>query len=248
MEWCGYNWKSSMDGGRIIHKKQPWQWYSMENIIRDKTDMLELFVNKNPREVKYWDGTIYNPEYEVSTIRSMEDFGYGIFSAEMMMPKGKNLSASFWLTGSENWPPEIDINETFIDNTGNIFKVFEKYFPWIKPGWTTTTNMHYRNEKMEKTHVGSRNISWFKQKLEPSENWIKYECIWEPNCITFKVNGKISRTIKGFECIQMRKNIENPEKGFRMNVIFNVWTEDPVDHRIDIVQPMMIRNFKYTQL
>lgn len=247
-EWCGYHWKCEMDGGRIIHPSYPWYWYSLNTIRRDKNDMLEFFIKYNPKDVKHWDGKTYHPIYEVPTMRSLESFSFGTFSCEMMMPSGKNLSASFWLTGSGNWPPEIDIEEGWTEEKDSWFRIGEKYFPYLKPSWRTTTNIHYRDERLNKTHAGSRNIPYCKQPKNPAENWIKYECIWEPEKITFKANGKTVRTISGYRCIQMIRNLKDPEKGFDMNVIFNVWIEDPSTHRIDMTHPMLIRNFKYEPL
>lgn len=246
MKWCDYNWKCEMDGGRIIHPKQPWMWYSL-NAIDKKDDVLALNVFKIANTVKY-EGVTYHPLYEVATMRSIEDFSYGTFSAEIKVPKGKNLSASFWLTGSGNWPPEIDIMEGFLDNTGNWFKCFEKYFPWIKLGWRTTTNIHYRDDQMNKTHIGSRNIPYFKQPFEPDDWFIEYKCKWEPNRITFYANDKVVREVKGKECQQLTKNIKNPEKGYKVNVIFNVWVENPNECKVEMTQPMYIRNFKYKEL
>lgn len=246
MKWCDYNWKCEMDGGRIIHPKQPWMWYSL-NAINKQDDVLALNVFKIANTVKY-EGFTYHPLYEVATMRSIEDFSYGTFSAEIKVPKGRNLSASFWLTGSGNWPPEIDIMEGFLDDTGNWFKYFEKYFPWIKLGWRTTTNIHYRDDQMNKTHIGSRNIPYFKQLFEPDDWFIEYKCKWEPNRITFYVNDKIVREVKGKECQQLTKNIKDPEKGYKVNVIFNVWVENPNECKVEITQPMYIRNFKYKEL
>ena len=247
-EWCGYHWKPSMDGGRIIHPRQPWQWYSSDSITRDSKDNLELFVKKNPKDVKYWDGTIYHPIYEVSTMRSIEEFGYGTFSCQMMMPIGRNLSASFWLSGDGNWPPEIDIEEGWTGDNSNWFRWGERYFPYFKPSWRTTTNVHYRDEQMNKTHVGSRNISIFNQPKDPSENFVRYKCVWNPNEISFFANNVLVRKITGNVCRQLTDNITNPEKGWETNVIFNVWTEDPDKCKIDMIQPMIIKNFIYEPL
>ena len=237
-----------MEGGRIIHPSYPWYWYSLDTIRKDKNDMLEFFVRKNPKEVKHWDGKIYYPQYEVSTMRSIEEFGYGTFSCEMMMPTGKNLSASFWLTGSGNWPPEIDIEEGWTEEKPSWFRLTEKYFPYINPSWRTTTNIHYRDEQLNKTHIGSRNIPYCKQPKDPSENFIEYKCRWEPKKITFYANGKVVRTITGDVCEKLTKNITNQEKGWKVNVIFNVWIENPDNHIIDMVHPMLIKNFKYEPL
>ena len=249
--WCGCTWKSQMDGGRIIHPTYPWYWYSSsDNVLkRDKNDMLELFIKKNPKDVKHWDGNIYHPTYEVATIRSVEDFGYGTFSCKMMMPTGKNISASFWLSGSGNWPPEIDIEEGFLEGDKGWFRWTENYFPYLKPSWRTTTNVHFRDDNMNKTHIGSRNISYLKQSKDPSENWIEYKCTWKPNLITFYANDKVVRTVTGKECKQLTQNIKDPEKGWKVNVIFNVWLQgDPEQLKPDMVHPMLIKEFVYKPL
>ena len=181
-------------------------------------------------------------------MRSIEDFSYGTFSAEIKVPKGKNLSASFWLTGSGNWPPEIDIMEGLLDNTGNWFKCFESHFPWIKLGWRTTTNMHYRDERLNKANIKSRNIPYIKQPFEPDDWFVEYKCKWEPDKVTFYANNKVVREVTGFECKQLTKNIIDPEKGFKMNVVFNVWVKNPDEYKIKITQTMYIQKKKKKKL
>lgn len=244
-KWCSYNWKSAMDGGRIIHPSYPWYWYSSGTIRVCSDDVLELSVTYNPKEVKHWDGKIYNPTYEVATMRTQESFSFGTFSAEIMMPTGLNLSSSFWLSGNGNWPPEIDIEEGWTEEKKSWFRLSEAYFPWIKPAWRTTTNVHYRNPDMTKTHIGSRNISIFKQPSDPSNNFIEYKCDWRPDEIVFYANGKQVRKVSGDVCKYLTTNLSNPDKGYEMNVIFNVWCEDPSKNKIALYSPMKIRNFKY---
>ena len=247
--WCNHSWKCEMEGGRIIHKEYPYYWYSnSENVaVRMENGEIHLYCKLNPKEVK-WEGKVYHPQYEAATIRSIKAFDFGTFSCEMKMPRGKNLSASFWLSGAGNWPPEIDIEEGWTEEKKNWFRLTEPYFPWIKPSWRTTTNVHYRDDQLNKTHVGSRNIPVCKQSLSPDENFIKYECEWLPNKITFKANGVVVRTIKGDVCEKLIKNIKDPEKGYKMNVIFNVWCEDPEKYDIQQYTPLIIRNFKYTPI
>jgi hypothetical protein len=248
--WCGYTWKSTMDGNRLIHPSYPWYWYSSEEnvLVRMRNGEIHFYCKYNPKDIKHYNGNIYHPTYEAATIRSVENFGYGEFSCEMVMPKGKNLSASFWLSGNGNWPPEIDIEEGWTEEKNTWFRIGENYFPWFKPSWRTTTNVHYRENDLTKTHVGSRNISYCKQPKDPAENWIEYKCVWKPNSITFYANGKEVRKITGKVCRKMVENLNNPEKGFNMNVIFNVWPGNPETHNIEITQPMKIRNFKYKPL
>ena len=246
-KWCGLNWKPSMDGGRLIHPEHPWYWYSSDVIMKDANGVLELSIRKNPKDIKHWNGKIYHPEYEVATMRSLESFDYGVFSCEMQMPKGKNLSASFWLSGEGNWPPEIDIEEGWTEEKDSWFRYTQPYFPWIKLGWRTTNNVHYRESDLSKTHVGSRNIPLLKQTKDPAENFIEYKCEWKPDEIVFYAGGKKVRTIGKDVAHKMVENLNNPEKGHKMNIIFNVWCEDPSHNSVEIYQPLKIRNLKFEE-
>ena len=244
-KWCGYTWSSKMDGGRIIHPSFPWYWYSLNTINVCEDGVLEFFIDKNPREVKYWDEKIYNPIFETPLIRSKEDFSYGTFTAEIIMPKGKNLSASFWLTGSGNWPPEIDIEEGWTEEKDSWFRWLVAQPPYIKPSWRTTTNVHYLDRNMNKCSIGSRNIPYLKQTKDPTENWIEYGCIWEPDRIRFYANGKEIRRVDSSICKNLTSNLKNPEKGYKMNAVFNVWVETEDESKVKMRSPMKIRNFKY---
>lgn len=246
--WCGYNWKSCMEGDRMIHPGQPWMWYSGNNVNVDKNGTMHLSIEERERKIKFWDGRIFHPKYAVGIVRSNESFDYGTFSLEMKMPKGKNLSASFWLTGASSWPPEIDIEEGWPED-GNWLHDRTKYFPWLFKSWRTTNNVVYldsKADKKSKTHIGSRNILRMLQPLDPTENFIEYKCVWKPDSITFYANGKKVRKVTGKA---VKKLIENNEStDHKMNVIINLWTEDPESGEIRMDSELQVRNFKYTPL
>lgn len=246
-QWCGYHWHSAMEGGRIIHPDFPWYWYSSDTIMLAENNTLELSIRRNPKEVHHWDGKTYNPQIEVATMRSDESFSFGTFSAEIKLPSGKNLWPSFWLTGTGNWPPEIDIMEAWSSHD-SYFRMMIPQFPYIQPSWRTTTNVHYNNDKMEHKSTGSRNVPWIKQTRNPEFNTIKYECEWLPDKITIKVNGKEVRKTSEDICRMFKENLKNPEAGCRMNVIFNVWCENPDQYEVTMLHPMEIKNFTYTPL
>jgi hypothetical protein len=244
MNWCGYTWKSEMEGGRIIHPKESWMWIDKDqvNILEDGT--LELRMTYRPRYVLY-EGEEYFPKIACGLIRSQEEFGYGIYSAEIKCPKGYNLWPSFWITGSENWPPEIDIMEAWIGED-NYFRWFTPQFPWLNPGWRTTTNSHYLNKNLEHKQSGSRNISWFKQRKNPGNEFIKYSCKWSPGKIEFFVGNKKTRTrtIKQ----DITKYLERPDKTWKVNIVFNLFCEDIQNYDVGMYEPMLVKNFKYEEL
>lgn len=248
INWCGYNWKCAMEGGRLIHPKEPWMWYDHSQISIQDDGTLVLKMKERSAEVYDFEGNVYNPSLACGLIRSVEDFDYGTFSADIMLPKGTNLWPSFWISGSENWPPEIDIMEAWLNEKGKYFRWLIPQFPWVNPSWRTTTNVHYNTPNLKIDNCGSRNISWFKQRKDPSEQFIEYKCIWEPETITFFVNGKKTRTISGKICKYLTENLEHPDKTYKINVIFNVLCENPEKNKISLTQPMYIKDFKYEPL
>lgn len=245
--WSGYDWSCSMEGGRLIHPNVPWYWIDKDNVkIINNVDesVIELTLEHKNNTIKHWDGKIYNPTEASGSIRSVTGFSYGTFSADVKVPHGYNLWPSFWLSGEANWPPEIDIMEAWTYDD-NCFVWTQPRFPWINPGWKTTNNVHYLKDDLSKTHAGSDNISIFKQWNNPMDNFINYKVEWLPDSITFYVNDKVVRRVGKETANDLTQNINKPEKGFKMNVIFNVWCENPEKYDVECLTPMQIKNFKY---
>ena len=245
--WCGYTWESVMEGNRIISTSFPWYWSDKEQVLIDESSPerpIHLYLTDKETTVKHWDGKTYNPYKACGQIRSVESFTYGTFSADIKSPHGFYLWPSFWLTGDKNWPPEIDIYESWTYDD-NYFVFTQSHFPWIKPGWKTTNNIHFRDDNMEHTHIGSNNISIFKQWKNPTEHFINYKVEWFPDSITFYVNNKKVRKVTDDTCRQLVENLTHNDGRFEMDVIFNVWCENPEEYDVHLDTPMIIKNFEY---
>ena len=248
IKWCGYNWSCEMDGGRIIHPSYPYAWYSdSPDVVHiDDNGEMSLYYRENPKEIKY-DGKTYTPTIERGLIRTTAPFDYGTFSIEAKMPKGLNIWSAFWLSGDGNWPPEIDIVESWSEDN-NYYHRTTNHFPWIVPSWRTTNNVHYNNKNLVHEQLGSKNITKCDQPLDPIENWIKYEAKWEPDKIVFMANGKVVKTISKKYANMLVKNLKKPEKGYLMDVIIEINVDDPktIKNRLDT--PFKVRNFEYKPL
>ena len=252
--WCGYEWECCMEGGRIIHEDYPWYWMSKNMVVKvyeavdgEVNIMLALSMKDEINNVECWNGNTYSPLKACGTIRSVQPFSFGTFSADIVLPQGYNLWPSFWLSGDGNWPPEIDIMEAWIYEN-RPFRLLTPQFPYINPGWKTTTNVHYLDDNKVKSACGSRNISIFKQCKNPCKNFVNYKVDWRPDSITFYVNDKVVRRIGSEVSEDLIKNLNKPEKGYLMDVIFNVWCEDPSKYNVEMISPMLIKNFKYTPM
>ncbi|KAK6530262.1 hypothetical protein TWF694_003624 [Orbilia ellipsospora] len=67
----------------------------------------------------YWSGTVYAKQ----TVTINDQFPNYEIRGEFKAPTTKGTWPAFWLTGTQSWPPEIDILE-FKGNTNNWFNTF----------------------------------------------------------------------------------------------------------------------------
>lgn len=249
IRWCGYDWSCKMEGGRIIHSDYPHAWYSdSEDVVkRQKSGELWLYYRENPKEIKHYDGRIFHPTIERAMLRTRQHFDYGYFSLEAICPKGLNLSCAFWLSGFDSWPPEIDILEAWSDNCNYLHR-FTNHFPWLCKSWRTTYNVHYFDNKHKHQHLGSKNIAKYKQPLDPTENWIKYECEWLPDKIVFIANDVTTKVVKKKYANMLTKNVDLPTDSYLMDAIIDINVDDPKIKPNSLETPFKVRNFTYESL
>lgn len=251
--FCGHEWITTMEGGRRIHPESPWVWYDdgcVSIIDGEFGNVVELEMKRYPKEIKYWNGKVYNPTHAGGVFRSKEPFGHGEFSAEVCLPEGKNLWPSFWLVGDSAWPfgGEIDICEAWSDNYGEYFRMFIPQFPYLCPSWKTTTNVHFADQNsLKHQSIGSRNIPIVKQFSDPSMNFVKYGCKWTADEIVITANNKVVRRDKKAAKV-IQDYYDFCEKEPKMFVIFNLWVDDPSKFEVGMRYPMYVRRFNYKGL
>ena len=221
IEWCGYKWDVSMEGGRLIHPDKPWMWYDKGQVCIDADNQLHLLLQEKPTVIQYWDGTVYHPTIATGVVRTEVPLGPGVFSADIKLPKGKNLWASFWLTGCRTWPPEIDICEAETGDCGTYFRLTRPQFPWLWPGWQTTSNIHWNGIDDDGDYVhkqtGSRQVPLCKQWHDPSDIFINYRCEWTNNEIRILVNDNLVRSVKGDIPNMVYNNTSDPRQYVVLN-------------------------------
>lgn len=221
-------WTNAMEGGRLIDTDTPFYHFGSPAVWPDHDGSTTLHIVTDPMYVHHWDGKTYPTLYAVGLLRSVETFGYGTYAAEIKLPKGRNLWPSFWLCGDGHWPEsgEIDVCEAETNARGSYFR--------LPLGWKTTNNVHYL--RGEHRQAGMRNVPIIRQPHNPSERFVRYECEWRPNKVTFKVDGKTVRTVtEGVTTFA----------GSKMNAIFGI---KPACEDFTIEQPMIVRDFKYQEL
>lgn len=247
-KWCGYDWDCKMEGGRIIHQQYPYAWYSnSEDVIqRFRNGEMHLSYRENPREVKLWNKQVFYPTIERAIIRTQQHFDYGLFSIEAMCPKGLNICSAFWLSGFDSWPPEIDILESWSDDCNYLHR-FTNHFPWLGKSWRTTYNVHYLDNNKVHKHLGSKNVRLKHQPLDPTENWIKYECEWLPDEIVFRANGVVTKVVGEKYAHMLTHNVREENDSYLMSVILDINIDDPKIKPSRLDTPFKVRNFHYEE-
>ena len=108
-DWKGYGWMNGQPWG-VAHSDKNQLWYSNEDCVKkDHNDNLILSVVD---DAKYFDGDInHTKPYGCGYISTLERFRFGHFEFKYILPIGVHLWPAIWLSGWDNWPPEIDIVE-----------------------------------------------------------------------------------------------------------------------------------------
>lgn len=145
--------------------------YQTDEIILPVKHLPKTFIDANGNEITIPIGR--------SVLFSKEFFKYGYFEADIILPIGNGMCASFWLTGKDSWPPEIDMLESFYRNdTFNKFRRLQ-------------SNLHYKEGGNAK-QVGSMDHPI---PISLGYNEIKIGVWWTPSFIRFYYNGHLVREI-----------------------------------------------------
>lgn len=250
LNWAGREWECSMEGGRIIHPSQPYYHIAGDMAHVEAGGILRLGLADSPRTVVH-DGGTFTPRYAVGTVRTVDTYSYGRFSADIILPKGGGAWPAFWLTGADNWPPEIDILEGYADRNGSYLDVFTNKFPFINVRYACESNVHYRDSGLEHRSTGAVAVKRaVLGKKQPHEQYNNYAVDWRPDSIRFYYNGQLVNEVLTPQCHDMVNNVHNRDKAVppRMYVVLNYWPQNPASNRI--TEPdryMRVKNLQITQ-
>lgn len=174
------NWSKGQPWGQY-HPDFHHQYYGQDQIYV-KDGLLHLLNEYKP--------ITFNPNtkdsvtipYGTGLINSLNQkcFQYGFFAIRSKNPIGPATWPAFWLTGKNNWPPEIDIFEMYGKNKGqNIHKQ------------TMTVHVGKTENKTKKLLMKSIQLP-----KNTDQEFHIYSCLWEPKKITFYTDGVKVKTIK----------------------------------------------------
>lgn len=231
INWQGYEWITQERWGQVHPEKSHW-WYDESCVHVDNNNHLHLYTKYNPTYFRDINKISY---IGAGLVSCTEKFGYGVFSIDAKLPKGKHLWPAFWMWSWDSWPPEIDIFEGYSNGLGGYLK------PRItKPlgFWNIQTNVHYADEVGNKMVGGKTGYMGFK---DPTKHVITYSCIWQRDSIKFYYDGQLVREITD-------KNILSRLENTKMNVIINNGVTDKVDLLDAPQSDFEIHSFRYSPI
>ena len=158
-------------------------YYGGTEFVAVNSDGLNLYAKFKPESIITSTGNRIIP-YGTGYVESIFSFLYGYVEIQATFPSGDNLWPALWMTGSDEWPPEIDIAEAWSMPTGNYpSKLWDKI-----SGCRVKPALHYGVDKtVSLAHTPS--ISNPLRKFTSSI--ITYSCEWDMDGIKIYYNGHL---------------------------------------------------------
>ncbi|KAK6500307.1 hypothetical protein TWF481_010651 [Arthrobotrys musiformis] len=115
-----YPWGSDHNGSARMKQDKVSVSGGVLTLRADRLSSQDGYSTANPKPaIWYWSGAVHAK----STVVINDQFPNWEIRGEFKAPTTKGTWPAFWLTGTQSWPPEIDILE-FKGNTENWFNTF----------------------------------------------------------------------------------------------------------------------------
>lgn len=253
LSWKGHEWQLDAEAHRKIHPDYPYEYYWGGSVTENWQGVI-LTIKDLPQKVSHWNGEIYNSKYARGMIRSVDAMTYGTYTLKCILPNGRGLHSSFWLSARDSWPPEIDIFEAYSNRCGGYFTWPAKVWPNIaRPGYRVRSNIHYGSRD---NHFEIDPEDCFLEDLrKPILHSNEYKLVWKPDEIAIYYNQHLVRLI----CDTVNPELFNQlNKSPWMNVMIDigVW-EDDLDKNLEMREfqkhpdwrpEFILENFEYKPL
>jgi hypothetical protein len=134
-----------------------------------------------------------------------QPYKFGWFESYIQLPTNKSQWAAFWLSGSESWPPEIDVFESY--TYGNVDNIT------IKP------NIHWgKVEDNTKKSYGAPRIC----VKDPHKRYVQYVVHWTEEFIKFYYDGELVQVCKDKKMLSDNSVTQNIILNNGVNVVKGV--------------------------
>lgn len=199
-----YDWQRAELGYREVPGDPDMRVFDIHN--------LPVFPNQND---------VIDIPYVMGILDSKKSYRYGIFKIDFMFPKGKQLWPSFWMTGAESWPPEIDI--------------FEGY---TREG-TIEPNVHYGDCGENHKFTGATRV----HMCHKHDRWHEAVCWWEKDFIKIYYDGRLVYKVTDKDVL---KWFDNKTLNIILNCNIAYWKNGEFEEE-PVKQTLKFKNFRIYQ-
>ena len=224
-KWCGYEWLTHPFWGDFHPNVKGFYW-DPSQVNFDSDGSLLLTTSWKPKIVDN-KGVWELREYACGLCRTIKEFTYGTFIAEIKLPEGMNLWPSFWLTAANTWPPEIDVMEGASGKDGKYRRNCFKY--------TVEPNFHYGNSDENHVNNGAKSVC---KSLLRLNDFNEYKLVWTPDYIEIRYNNHTVYSVTD------KKKLEWVNKDPWMHAKLNL-NVTPDYTEADKKPEMVVKNFCY---
>lgn len=227
----GREWDTTMNG-RVFHSEHPNHHYDDSCVSYDeKSNCVLLTADWDPKIIEH-KGQKYDSYYKTGLIRSTESFGFGMFKADIVLPKGLYLWPAFWLTPDGQWPPEIDVMEAY---SGHDKVGYKRNILTYDVG----SQVHYGD--CQWNHHAMRRHHMLRCFPDPQEEMIEYSLLWTQDEVRICYNGFTVLNCTGSKALKYLNRV-------KMHVVFDLFVQDGCGGAMRIETPMVIKDFAYDPL
>lgn len=232
--WQGLDWIAQPLWGTAHPKHQ--FWYDPTMVSVDKSGNMVLVSRDNEKMLKV-DGKSVKRRWATGYCRSVQEFKYGTFEWEAIVPAGTNLWPAVWLSSDFSWPPEIDCMEGWSNNHTDYSKrlLYKNIHPTVH--WTENG----RHVSETKNNIPR---SWIKD----GNGFTSYKVVWTPEYVDIFYDGHL---VKRFQDKKMLAHLN--QENVKMHPVMTMNLQSGFDNGdyntyVRLKQPFVIKSFKYTPL
>lgn len=195
-------WRFSQPWGQFHPDSLYKYWPTDDSCVKTTPDGLVLELKYLPKtfiksDLPHWQQKPNLPDeftidWAAGLIFLKNPFKYGWYEVDVQLPNGTSQWGAFWLTGTQSWPPEIDVFESYTkNNPDNV---------------TIRPNIHWGNvSEGTKNEYGAPRIF----VKDPQKRFVQYAVHWTENFIKFYYDGQLVQVCDNKEMLKDNSKMQN---------------------------------------
>lgn len=210
----------------VFKKDLPW-WQKQKSFSGDISHFEPLYGNRRPSRAKQAPTSLPDEfilPWASGLISSKRTFKFGWIEAMIKLPKEEMQWSAFWTSGSQSWPPEIDIFEAYTDQDVEAIKV--------------QPNVHFRTRTNIQTGISDYGAPSISVK-DPADRFVQYAVHWTEDFIKFYYDGVLVQVCNTPEILK--------DNAAPQYIIINNGLKQPTKEHSPTEGKMLVKDLKVFQ-